>query len=377
MVTSELGAYGLVQRRILGRVSAHALGVYVVLSVYAAGKQEHDCWPEIMTIATDAGLSERAVQRAIKELSEKDVIRVSKRLDVRGIQTSNLYHVLVLSPEWEASHPRIEREIKKRDWGGRPCNLNQGIRKGVQYSHPGGVSTAGEEYQEKNTIYSSLTGEVNIREGCNPVPVSPSSNRMRFIKGLIGQLNIIQEANPPEGYIKSYRIEVPWDPQESMLLSYDQLGSIKLTYFKTDPNFITQFCEALKIRHTQLYVNPSMKLKDQIKMLTQTKGPVYLLERFQYGKVKTDKLCLPIYIPSLAKDTKTKTIKQQMTMRQISEYMGSLKNREVFVVLKEESLKEMGFYKREFGDWKVDVDCLSYKGKLDMDSLEPARWFQA
>lgn len=55
--------------------------------------KELTCFPAIPTIARETGLSERTVQRAIKELVEEGFIEKSSRYRENGGQSSNLYRL--------------------------------------------------------------------------------------------------------------------------------------------------------------------------------------------------------------------------------------------------------------------------------------------
>lgn len=59
--------------------------------------KELTCFPAIPTIARETGLSERTVQRAIKELVEERFIEKSSRYRENGGQSSNLYSLDVES----------------------------------------------------------------------------------------------------------------------------------------------------------------------------------------------------------------------------------------------------------------------------------------
>ena len=55
--------------------------------------KELTCFPAIPTIARETGLSERTVQRALKELVEEGFVEKSSRYRENGGQSSNLYRL--------------------------------------------------------------------------------------------------------------------------------------------------------------------------------------------------------------------------------------------------------------------------------------------
>jgi DNA-binding transcriptional MocR family regulator len=60
--------------------------------------RELTCFPAIPTMARETGLSERTVQRALKELCEEGYISRRQRFRKNGGQSSNLY-VLLFPPQ--------------------------------------------------------------------------------------------------------------------------------------------------------------------------------------------------------------------------------------------------------------------------------------
>lgn len=51
----------------------------VLLSMADRAGENHDCWPSIARLSLDTGLSDRAVQKNIKELVEKGLLRIEER----------------------------------------------------------------------------------------------------------------------------------------------------------------------------------------------------------------------------------------------------------------------------------------------------------
>lgn len=99
-VKSELGPYGIVQRRVLGLVSAMAFALYAALSTYA-DRESMECWPSIKTLAKDLGVHETTVQRAMRELEEKGIISIERRKRDDGSNYPNLYTVAVVPDQGE------------------------------------------------------------------------------------------------------------------------------------------------------------------------------------------------------------------------------------------------------------------------------------
>lgn len=92
---SDIGPFSMVPHWLLRvGLSPAALAVWVVLASYA--NNEDVAWPSVKRIAEAAGVSERAVYNAIKELVEKAGVTVHTRLDDNGRQTSNAYFLRFL-----------------------------------------------------------------------------------------------------------------------------------------------------------------------------------------------------------------------------------------------------------------------------------------
>lgn len=83
--------FAIVPLAILGRVSASAVCVYVVLA--EAANQDQTSWPSKATIAKRADMSSRTVQRAIAELRDAGWIDVKERSRDNGSRTSNTYKI--------------------------------------------------------------------------------------------------------------------------------------------------------------------------------------------------------------------------------------------------------------------------------------------
>jgi len=85
--------------RVLNRVYASGLpgrAKTVMFYLVNRSSRELTCFPAIPTIARETGLSERTVQRALKELCEEGYISKRLRFRKNGGQSSNCY--VLISP---------------------------------------------------------------------------------------------------------------------------------------------------------------------------------------------------------------------------------------------------------------------------------------
>lgn len=83
---------------VLNRVYASSLpsrAKTVMFYLVNRSNKELTCFPAIPTIARETGLSERTVQRAVKELCEEGYVEKSLRYRENGGQSSNLYILIV------------------------------------------------------------------------------------------------------------------------------------------------------------------------------------------------------------------------------------------------------------------------------------------
>jgi predicted transcriptional regulator len=84
--------------KVLNRVYASSLpsrAKTVMFYLVNRSNKELTCFPAIPTIAKETGLSERTVQRALKELCEEGYIKKTSRYRENGGQSSNLYILIV------------------------------------------------------------------------------------------------------------------------------------------------------------------------------------------------------------------------------------------------------------------------------------------
>jgi len=96
--------------RVLNRVYASSLpgrAKTVMFYLVNRSSRELTCFPAIPTIARETGLSERTVQRALKELCEEGYIVKTPRYRKNGSQSSNLY-LLVVKNDNQADNSALE-----------------------------------------------------------------------------------------------------------------------------------------------------------------------------------------------------------------------------------------------------------------------------
>lgn len=73
----KIDKFGIVNDKVIGdpELSIQAKGIYSILSTYA--NKNRKCFPSIATIADIANVSQRTVDRKIKELKNKNYVRRS------------------------------------------------------------------------------------------------------------------------------------------------------------------------------------------------------------------------------------------------------------------------------------------------------------
>jgi len=142
--------HGLIQRDIMTMKDVHALSksVYCLLVAYTGDKTT--CYPSIITIADNLGLSKPTVIKAIKELESKELVIVSKVQSKLGFK-SNVYEPLFLLEETSVN------EIDLGGKGDLPSSVND-----VDY---------------KNNIIKN-----NIEEGLNSIADEESAEEIMPLK---------------------------------------------------------------------------------------------------------------------------------------------------------------------------------------------------
>jgi DNA-binding MarR family transcriptional regulator len=75
----NIDKFGIVNDKVIGdpELSIQAKGIYSILCTYA--NKNRKCFPSIATIADTANVSQRTVDRKIKELKSKNYVRRSGR----------------------------------------------------------------------------------------------------------------------------------------------------------------------------------------------------------------------------------------------------------------------------------------------------------
>ena len=73
----DIDKFGIVNDKVIGdpELSLQAKGIYSILCTYA--NKNRKCFPSIATIADTANVSQRTVDRKIKELKNKNYVRRS------------------------------------------------------------------------------------------------------------------------------------------------------------------------------------------------------------------------------------------------------------------------------------------------------------
>jgi DNA-binding MarR family transcriptional regulator len=83
-MSKKLNRFGIVAYEVISdpKLSIQAKALYSVLACYA--NKERTCWPSISTLADDLNISQRTVDRLIKELKSCNYIqRMGKKLTIK------------------------------------------------------------------------------------------------------------------------------------------------------------------------------------------------------------------------------------------------------------------------------------------------------
>ena len=70
----------------------------ILMAIADAADEEGNCWPKIKTIAKKCGVSQRTVQRSLKDFISNNFISVTARYSHEGRQVSNNYRLSYLNP---------------------------------------------------------------------------------------------------------------------------------------------------------------------------------------------------------------------------------------------------------------------------------------
>ena len=79
----------------------------ILMAIADAADEDGDCWPRVKTIAKKCGVSERTVQRVLKDFITSNLLKVTPRFSHEGRQVSNNYRLnsTVSYPDNLSPHP--------------------------------------------------------------------------------------------------------------------------------------------------------------------------------------------------------------------------------------------------------------------------------
>lgn len=135
--------------RVLNRVYASSLpgrAKTVMFYLVNRSNKELTCFPAIPTMARETGLSERTVQRALKELCAEGYIVKTPRYRKNGSQSSNLY-LLVVKNDNQADDSALETVESK----GEVCESERNSSEETRYFRK--MKTIDFSYFDKIPIY--------------------------------------------------------------------------------------------------------------------------------------------------------------------------------------------------------------------------------
>ncbi len=104
----------------------------VALCIADFGDQENKCWPSQALISKRCGISRETVNRTIKRLSDKGVVKIQHRIDGKG-QLSNVYFLAVSCGVTEDHRGCDERSHRGVTEDHRGCDV--GSHRGVTEDH--------------------------------------------------------------------------------------------------------------------------------------------------------------------------------------------------------------------------------------------------
>lgn len=79
----------------------------ILMAIADAADEEGNCWPKIKTIAKKCSVSQRTVQRALKDFISNNFISVTARYSHEGRQVSNNYRLSYLNPYPDNLSPSV------------------------------------------------------------------------------------------------------------------------------------------------------------------------------------------------------------------------------------------------------------------------------
>jgi len=94
-------------------IGIHAVGVYVALVRHS---KNETCWPSIIHIGAELGISKSTVKRAIRKLLDYNIIMVEMKYKIKGGRGNNNYYLLDRTewkpvPNW-SNQPKEYRPFK-------------------------------------------------------------------------------------------------------------------------------------------------------------------------------------------------------------------------------------------------------------------------
>ena len=131
-------------------------GIYAIICSYAS-TESRSCWPTVETLAKDAGVSERTIQRALKELVGKGLITRRERFVEQRQISSVIFIVGFRAARYDASGTSTTA-------GGTPTTSDGNIcggthtAGGYDTSDTRGATPAAHRTRSKNNIKDSLKG---------------------------------------------------------------------------------------------------------------------------------------------------------------------------------------------------------------------------
>ena len=87
----------------------------ILMAIADAADEEGNCWPKIKTIAKKCGVSQRTVQRALKDFISNNFISVTARYSHEGRQVSNNYRLSYLNPYPDNLSPSVRPQRLEGD----------------------------------------------------------------------------------------------------------------------------------------------------------------------------------------------------------------------------------------------------------------------
>lgn len=119
----------------------------ILMALADAADEDGQCWPRVRVIAGKCCTSERTVQRVLKELESRSLLRVETRYRRDGGQSSNGYFLKITTPRQTDTLPN-----DKLTPGGDACD----VRQVAQMSPPSDAALSPHEPPHRTTKESPL-----------------------------------------------------------------------------------------------------------------------------------------------------------------------------------------------------------------------------